>query len=437
MRIAIIGGGITGLAAAYALSKKSTADIVLVEKNEALGGLAGSFEIQENIFIETYYHFICKPDRTYLRLVRELGMASCVRWKTTRMDLFYQGHLHALGDPLSLFLFKHLSAADKMRFAWATWRVKTASADAWKNLERVPARDWLIKAYGENTYRLLYEPLIRLKFREHAGRIPAAWMWARFHRLGRSRTVWQGERIGYLSGGSRSFIDRMEKTLRSRNVSIRLGTEIKSLLFEKDAITGIRTQSETIRCDHCISTIPLPVLKPMVESLQGPYWDGVRAMDSTGVVVCILRLARRLSPYFWMNISDPRIDLAGIIEYTQLNPLPALGGDAIVYIPQYVPETHPLFRCSDDRFVQMHVDLIRSIEPRFNASWIRGHWIFRERFSQPICDLDFSRRTPSMQTPLSNFHLTDSHQLHPYDRAISGSCDLGERVAEQVLLKMH
>lgn len=48
-RIVVLGGGITGLTAAWELSKKPGAHVLLIEKNADTGGLAGSFERRDLI----------------------------------------------------------------------------------------------------------------------------------------------------------------------------------------------------------------------------------------------------------------------------------------------------------------------------------------------------------------------------------------------------
>jgi hypothetical protein len=42
-----------------------------------------------------------------------------------------------------------------------------------------------------------------------------------------------------------------------------------------------------------------------------------------------------------------------------------------------------------------------------------------------------------MQTTVENMYLTDSHQLHPHDRSISASAELGAEVADMVLSKLR
>ena len=60
-KILVVGGGITGLVAAYRLLQKKY-QVTLVEKNESLGGLLGSFKIN-NTYLEKTYHHIFKTDK--------------------------------------------------------------------------------------------------------------------------------------------------------------------------------------------------------------------------------------------------------------------------------------------------------------------------------------------------------------------------------------
>ncbi|MEO5761752.1 MAG: FAD-dependent oxidoreductase, partial [Vicinamibacteria bacterium] len=43
-RVVVLGGGLSGVAVAYALARTEAFDVTVVERGPALGGLAGSFE---------------------------------------------------------------------------------------------------------------------------------------------------------------------------------------------------------------------------------------------------------------------------------------------------------------------------------------------------------------------------------------------------------
>ena len=68
VKMAIIGGGIAGLTAAYYLAKRGV-NVSVFEKEKALGGLASSF-LLDGEHIERFYHFICLNDYPLLDLLK-------------------------------------------------------------------------------------------------------------------------------------------------------------------------------------------------------------------------------------------------------------------------------------------------------------------------------------------------------------------------------
>jgi protoporphyrinogen oxidase len=118
-----------------------------------------------------------------------------------------------------------------------------------------------------------------------------------------------------------------------------------------------------------------------------------------------------------------------MIEYTNLNPIPSLDGDHVLYVPQYLSADDPRYGQSDEQVFARYTDALALINPAFDRSWVRYYTVFRDRFAQPICLTDYKASTPAFQTPLQNLFLTDSCQLHPHDRSISGAFGLGKQAA--------
>lgn len=406
-----------------------------METADRLGGLAGAFTIEPGVEIERYYHFICKPDKHYFAMLNELGIGDRLRWATTDMGLFHNGALRRFGDPLSLLTHPDLSPAAKLRFALASVRAKLRSTRGWSALEDRTAVEWLVGTFGEQVYNLLYRPLLEKKFRTFAPRISAAWMWSRLNRLGNSRTITQRERIGYLVGGSQLYIDTLTAALTSAGVDIRVGATARELVLEGSRVSGVRHDGGSLPADFVLLTVPIPHAASLLAGLDHDYFVNLRSLDYLNVLAVVLRLSRRFSSNFWTNVSDPRIDLPGFIEYTNLNPCPALRGDAVLYMPQYLVDEHPFWHAGDDELVKLYCGYLAMIRPDFSLDWLRQSWVFRSRFAQPICEIGFSRRIPAIETPVPNLFLTDSYQLHPHDRTISNSTFLGSEAARLILAR--
>ena len=427
-RAVVIGGGPAGLKAAHVLVKAGV-DVTLLESSPVLGGLASSFDVQ-GVRIERYYHFVCKGDDHLVDTLAELGLLDRLRWRDSRMAYFVDGRLYPFLTPMELLCFSPLSLPDRIRAGAA---VKLAQRMKEEDLAEQEAIPWLKRMFGESAYRVIWEPLMRFKFAEHAPEISAAWIWARMVRLSRSRTSPWHEELGYVEGGSKVVLEGLGRDLEARGGRAVRNAGVERIVIEGGRATGVRAAGETVPADAVISTATTSRFLQMTPGLDGPYVLGLKRIPTIGIFCLFLRLARPVTPFFWVNTNDPRVPFAGMIEYTNLNPLPELDGDRVLYVPQYLSADDPRYSQSDEEVVRRYTDALALIHPAFDRSWVRFSAVFRDRFAQPICLTDYRTSTPSIQTPIPNLFLTDSCQLHPHDRTISGSFGLGLEAAQLAL----
>ena len=427
-RAVVIGGGPAGLKAAHVLQKSGVA-VTLLEADPVLGGLASSFDVQ-GVRIERYYHFICKGDDHLVDTLGELGLQDKLRWVPSRMAYYVDGRLYPFLTPLELLKFAPLPLHDRLR---AGLGVKWVQRLREEDLAPQQATLWLRRIFGDRGYRVIWEPLMRFKFSEHAPEISAAWIWARMVRLSRSRQSMWREELGYIEGGSQWVLEGLGRDLEKRGGQVRLKTPVEQILIEGGRVTGVRIAGETLPADIVISTVTTSRFRKMAAGLDGPYMEKLARIPTIGIFCLFLRLSRPVTPFFWVNMNDPRVPFAGMIEYTNLNPMPELGGDRILYVPQYLSADDPRYAQSDDEVLRRYADALALVNPAFDRSWIKFSAVFRDRFAQPICRTDYRETTPGVRTPIPNLFLTDSCQLHPHDRTISGSFGLGLEAARAAL----
>jgi protoporphyrinogen oxidase len=427
-RAIVIGAGPAGLRAAYDLSGAGV-DVTLLDGAAVIGGLASTIDM-DGVHIERYYHFICRGDDDLIDTLDELGLAERLRWRRSGMAHFVDGRLYPFLTPLDLLRFRPLSFRDRLRAGVALVRAKGMRE---QDLAPLYATQWLRGLFGDAAFRTIWEPLLKFKFADYAPQVSAAWIWARMVRLSRSRSSPWREELGYVEGGSQVVEDGLAQSVTGRGGQIRLSSPVEAICVENGRVTGVRVQGETLLADAVISTVTTRALRRLLPPLDHVYFRNLECIPTIGVYCLLLRLTRAITPIFWVNTNDPRIPFAGMIEYTNLNPLPGLGGDHILYVPQYMSVEDASFSEADESIVARYTDALALINPAFDRTWIRQAIVFRERYAQPICLTDYLVTTPPIATPLENLFVTDSSQLHPHDRSISGALGLGRRAARAAL----
>jgi protoporphyrinogen oxidase len=421
----VIGAGSMGLAAAYHAQQLGH-QVTVYEGDDRPGGMAAHFDFG-GLSLERFYHFVCKADAPLFELLDELGLGDKMRWRPTSMAYYYHGELHKWGDPVSLLRFPHLSLVAKIRYgAHAFYSTKRSD---WTKLDRLPADQWVRGWIGAEAYDKLWRSLFELKFFEYSNNISAAWIWTRLKRIGTSRRSIFQEELGYIEGGSETLIGALSDRVREAGGEILLSTPVEEVVVEQGRIAGVRAAGGTQAFDAVISTVPIPIVGRMIPALPADLRARYEALPNIGVVCVVRKLARAVTPHFWVNIVDERMDIPGIIEFSNLRPL---GGEHIVYVPYYMPQTHPKFARDDAFFEEETRRYLKLINPELTDADFLDVKIGRLRFAQPVCPPGFLDMLPPVQTPIHGLQIADTSYYYPEDRGISESVRLARRMAAAV-----
>ncbi len=435
-RIVIVGGGVTGLALAHNLISAGVpgSDIIILEKDSAVGGLASSFEMG-TFRIDRYYHFICKQDDHYLRLLRELGLAGRVSWRPSKMAFYDQGRLLSFSSAFDLLRFPGIGVPTKLRYGALVAAVRLSNS--WRQLENITARDWLERWLGRSGYELFWHELIRRKFEGYAEEISAAWIWARIKRNVGSRRGFRSDYVAHVEGGTQVFLDALVTRLEGAGVSILREMEVTHVLTTKSGtVEGIvGSDASRIAASIVVHTAPLVTLKNKCERLQATaYAANLARMTNIGLVCTVLELDRPLTGFFWTNVTDKETPQTGVIEFTALAPGYHPEGKTIVYLPEYrelIDEQRTAI--SEREVIQSHYPLLAKLNSGFEPGWITGGRVFSELHAQPICPVGFSSLMPDADTGVPGLWAVDHSQLLPDDRTISGCLGIANRLAPRLL----
>ena len=423
---AVIGAGPMGLACAYTLAKAGYR-VSVFEGDDRIGGMSAAFDF-DGLRIERYYHFICKPDAPLFEVLEEFGLSDRLRWVSTDMGFYFDGELYRWGRPDCLLRFPHLGLVDKLRYAAHVMYTKALSD--WRALDKVEATGWLRKWVGERAYAVLWQRLFDLKFYEHADQLSAAWIGTRIKRVALSRKSLFQEELGYLEGGSQVLLDAYESRFQALGGRLVLGSPVSRVVTEEGKVTGVEAGGARHPADLVVSTVPLKYVPRMVPDLSADERERIDSIENIGVVCVLLKLKQPFSGYFWMNVNDPRLEIPGIIEYTNLNPLE---GGHVVYFPYYMPKTHPKWQWDDARFIEEVKSYAKLIRPQWNEEEILATYVAGYEFSQTVCKPGFFELLPPMTTSIRGFFMADTAYYYPEDRSISESIQVGRTLAETAM----
>lgn len=397
MKVAIVGGGITGLVAAYRLLQKGN-KVTVFEKSESLGGLLGGFKI-EGTNLEKTYHHIFKTDTEIIALIKELGLEIELKWHLSKTALYYDKTIYPFAGAIDLLRFKPLNLIDKLRLGLV--KIYLEKENNWQKFEDVLAVDWMKKWCGDNAYKVVWEPLLKGKFSDRYKDISMAWMWARIHTRANSSEKGK-EYLGYMEGGFQQIIDELEKRIKKLGGRIELNTEFnlpKSLFDKRDF-------------DKIISSAPLP------------------NVDYLGAVTMVFSSKQSLSKYYWHNINDVESPFLAFIQHTNLMGTENYNGKNIYYLGTYLPQNHKYFTCKDSLIEKDFWGYLKKIFPGFNEKEIIEKNIFRFKYAQHIVDIGYRKKIAKYKNNKGKIIYANFAQIYPEDRGINYAVREGEKVSK-------
>ncbi len=425
MKIAVVGAGYAGLAAAYDFALAGH-QVVIYEAKDQPGGLAVGFkEPHWDWSVEGYYHHWFASDEHMLGLIEELGFADKVRFPRPYTVMLYKDRWYPFDSILQALLFPGLGwGINKIRFGLVGLYLRLT--ENWQPLEKTTVDAWMRKWAGDQVYETMWEPMLKGKFGPHYQDVNMAWMWARLH----ART----SRLGTYQGGFQAFTDDFVAVLKDLGVEIRLNTPVKEISADLE----VSTEAGVEKYDQVLVTTSPGLLAKMVPSLPDSYQSGLQGLKSMGAIVVTLSLSQQLSQegYYWYNIpKDQGYPFLSVVEHTNYLSPEYFGGDHIVYCGDYRDADHRYFSLSKEQILDIFLPPLERINPDFDRSWVKKSWMYRTKYAQPVPELNHSKRIPPLETPIKGLYFASMSQVYPWDRGTNFAVEIGRKAANLMLEK--
>ena len=295
--VAVIGGGIAGLTAAFDLSSRSH-DVTVLEESSRLGGrlaedpaipLFGCYTALSALLDKSGSpSFLRTSKHSALEFLQTDG--TCVQYAPLPLP-------SPLNTLVGTSLFQGLSMRDRWQllvFFERTWERDPPIPD---DLEMKAAKQWLAGiGQSEAALRDTWNPLSRFLLGDELGTVSASL----FMRTLR-RHFFTGAKTSRIIvppfGAYLSLVRTLAARLNSRQVSLRLDTAVTGVRFANDRVTGLELNGrEILSADHYIAAVPFLRLRKLLPErvlTHYGYFQQLGRLQASSIVTVRFEVACR------------------------------------------------------------------------------------------------------------------------------------------------
>jgi len=435
-RIAIVGGGFTGLACGINLVDQGF-QVTIFEADEKCGGLAGGFYPSAGSgqawrwSLESFYHHVFTNDKDIIRLAEKVNCP--IQIKVPITSSFVHNKEIQLDSPLSLLRFSGINFLARLRMGMGLGLLKIIPNGLF--LEKYRAVDVLPRLLGRGGYEAIWEKLLKAKFGPYVDQVNMAWFW--------SRVAKRTQKLGYFEGGFGGLVEKMVEYIEEKGGVVRVESEIATVRstetrndtnrmdprIREDDNVGVTVDGEGF--DAVVMTIPAPVIKNLVPEIDFPKIDYLWGQT------LVLELSKKLIQSYWLNILEDKWPFLVVVEHTNMIDKKYYGGNALVYLGNYLPEGHQQLKMTKEQLLKLYCPFIKKINKQFNKKMIKRSFLFREPYAQPVFPTNYSARLPDMRTSIRGVYLANMSMVYPFDRGTNYAVKMGNEVAGMVINDLY
>ncbi len=326
LKVAIVGGGIAGLTAAYELQRAGSVEVSLFERSSVAGGKIWTAH-EGGLLIEQGPDSIFASKPWAIDLICELGLeADLMGPLSNEFSILSNGKLHTVPRALANLVPSSAGALEKAGFLSSADKkraLKEADIAAGGGEDESIA-SFFGRRFGRGFSTLVAEPLLA---GTHAGdpkKLSMAALYPTYLGMERShgsisraasaRTASSGSQgAGFLTlrGGMDGFPRRLSQALNK--VRISLSTEVQGLRSDGAGLT-LDTSHGPVTVDHAILSTPAYVSSTLLQEVAPTAAEGLMGIRFVSTAVATLAYRREAFP-------RPVTGNGFLVPYTESSPI--------------------------------------------------------------------------------------------------------------------
>ncbi|MDI6767041.1 MAG: hydroxysqualene dehydroxylase HpnE [Bacteroidota bacterium] len=442
--VIIIGGGLSGLAAAVKLSLAG-ANVVIYEQAPRLGGRCYSY-IDETTgdVVDNGQHVLLGAYHNLLHYLDLIGTRRFLKNEPKLSMTFHHPEngrgkfeISSLPKPLHLtagmLRFKLLSFKERQRLLKVGLELNKWNDDLEKKLRSLSIEQWLIRLkQSEEARKCLWYPIAVSAMNE----IPEKASALLFARSLKAAFLGKKSDSAILIptiGQSELYVYEAQKLIEKHHGKIYLNSEVESLEVKENKIIGvILKDGNLIRAKNVISTImphaltkliPNPLKKEQPFSLLDKF-------ETSPIVSINLWFDKEFMDVDYIGLIDR--NLQWIFNRRKLMNESALVGKSTSYITAVISAAYKLVNLPKEELITLALKDIHDTFPESRKAKLLHSVIIKEKRATISATNEVEQLRPSPGTPIENFYLAGDWTNTGLPATIEGAVISGFKAAEMV-----
>jgi protoporphyrinogen oxidase len=425
MRVAILGGGLTGLTCAY-YAQRAGLHATVFEATESSGLLSRRFGAAEQD-LDCFHHPISRHDLALCGLLAELGLLHRMVWREVETGVYRDGRVRAI-EASDFPPLRGLPGWDRMRAGLASVLCRRWLQSE-SELHRTSASAWLARYYGVRTYESVWMPLLFAHFGADAEEVPA-FVVSRFLR---GLLAERRELRGYLLGGYGALCARLREVLGDGGSAVRFATPVRGVQIEPGGV-AVATDGGIESFDAAISTLAIPDLAKLASSqLLSALPQSDVEQRAVLSAVALLRRPAAL-PYRVVDL-DGSLGFEQVICSSELLPAAATQPFFPVYLVRHCAGHGEQYRAPDSEIAAAAACALARLDPGLERDAVDSIRVFRAPHVDPVWRLGTELRRAPLRVEGAPLYLCTMAQAYPSSAGSEASIVLARETVRRVLVR--
>ena len=413
--LVVVGGGPAGLAAAHEAVHHG-ASVVVLERLQAVGGLARTIEFQGSRFDIGPHRFFTKNEEVRQLFTGLLGDALVRVRRQTRIlsaGTFFDYPLTPLNAMSGISIKQGVAIAG----SYASARIRALCSQA----PITTFEDWIVARFGRHLYQTFFKCYTEKVWGIPCDQISADWAAQRIKGLslmtairnavkrdGTKKIKTLADEFIYPRCGAGQVYEAMEAAIMRQGGTIATGTRIKEFRREGTHILAVVADSASglydIPGSFFLASLPLTDLIEMIRP-EAPteVLRAARELRYREHIAVNLVVDGCPFPDNWIYVHSPEVRVARIANYRNFSPAMAGSDDVSPLTVEYFASPgDELSRASDAALIELAVrelDRIGIVEP----DRLRAGFVVRSEKAYPVMQAGHERHVATIRAWLDRF----------------------------------